>query len=335
MNGVDGVNGVDDRDHRVVDRDERRVESHRRLASPFVGDELARPRHPGRVGRDDRPSLRRSSLVERLDEEHRDPFEAGRHDARDDPSDDAPEEHAGLLPPLAAEVDEAARGEGRPERHLPCEGLVRTGEDAVSESRGGREGGTGEGDRLLEVVQLAPEEGEPLPAEAGVGEADLDEVDPRPLQRLLGGEDDRGDGRRLEDEEGPGSLPAPPSLHGVEEARVDVGEEDVIEDVPPGRGEPRGEGLLDGGGGPADERQVAAARDGAGAEEGFLSVLNMISTHFLEPFQMWVLIVLALSERSSPSTIESHLVCECFAKPVVMQTADRLQTPCIRVSNDF
>ena len=107
-------------------------------------------------------------------------------------------------------------------------------------------------------MQVAAEEGEPLAGEAGVGEADLDEVDERPLQRLLAGEDDRRSRRRLEDQERARPVLAVPPLEGVEEARVDVGEEEVVEDMPARAGEPLGERLLDGGGRAAEERQVAA-----------------------------------------------------------------------------
>ena len=49
---------------------------------------------------------------------------------------------------------------------------------------------------------------------------------------------------------------------------MDVGEEEVVEDVSARAGEPLGERLLDRRGRPAEEREVAPARDRPRAEEG-------------------------------------------------------------------
>ena len=94
---------------------------------------------------------------------------------------------------------------------------MRPREDAVRESRRRRKDGPHEVDRRVELVQVAAKEGEPLAGEAGVGEADLDEVDERPLQRLFAGEDDRRGGCRLEDEERARPVVAVPPLERVED----------------------------------------------------------------------------------------------------------------------
>jgi hypothetical protein len=139
---------------------------------------------------------------------------------------------------------------------------------AVRESGPGRERRGDDVDRGLQLVKVSAEEGEPLARKAGVAEAHLDEVDLRPLQSLLAGEDDGRGRRRLQDEERARPVVAPAPFEGVEEARVDVGEVEVVEEVAARAAEPLGERLLDGRGGPADERQVTPGRHASGTEEG-------------------------------------------------------------------
>ena len=217
----EGRDRVDDPDDRVVDRDERVGHRLRGLARGDEVDELARAGHVDRVGRDELAADRPLLAVERLDDEELHALEAGRLHGGDDRADRRVRAARRYPRTRAAKRASAARLSAISAWSRAITRHAEAGRRRRSARRRSPPPPPRRRPAVEEEVALAAEV---------VGEADLEEVDPGALEPGVGGLDDRGDGGGLDDAErlARGRAALPPDRR--DQLRVDVGEEDDVED---------------------------------------------------------------------------------------------------------